>query len=203
MTGTEPTFTSSVPADAPPHLLPVILAGGSGTRLWPLSREHHPKQLIGLIADESLLTATARRLDGISSATLDNELLLVCGEHHRFMSAAQARASGKSARILLEPVARNTAPALTLAALDAQARHGDPVLVVMPADHAVTDPKAFQDAIALAARYAQAGAIATLGVLPRHAETGYGYIRIGAPVQHANGTLGGHAIERFVEKPHQ
>jgi mannose-1-phosphate guanylyltransferase/mannose-6-phosphate isomerase len=203
MTGTEPTFTSSVPADAPPHLLPVILAGGSGTRLWPLSREHHPKQLIGLIADESLLTATARRLDGISSATLDNELLLVCGEHHRFMSAAQARASGKSARILLEPVARNTAPALTLAALDAQARHGDPVLVVMPADHAVTDPKAFQDAIALAARYAQAGAIATLGVLPRHAETGYGYIRIGAPVQHANGTLGGHTIERFVEKPHQ
>lgn len=203
MTGTEPTFTSSVPADAPPHLLPVILAGGSGTRLWPLSREHHPKQLIGLITDESLLTATARRLDGISSVTLDNELLLVCGEHHRFMSAAQARASGKSARILLEPVARNTAPALTLAALDAQARHGDPVLVVMPADHAVTDPKAFQDAIALAARYAQAGAIATLGVLPRHAETGYGYIRIGAPVQHANGTLGGHTIERFVEKPHQ
>ncbi|MCG1018790.1 MULTISPECIES: mannose-1-phosphate guanylyltransferase/mannose-6-phosphate isomerase [Burkholderiaceae] len=203
MTGTESTFTSSVPADAPPHLLPVILAGGSGTRLWPLSREHHPKQLIGLIADESLLTATARRLDGISSATLDDELLLVCGERHRFMSAAQARASGKSARILLEPVARNTAPALTLAALDAQARHGDPVLVVMPADHAVTDPKAFQDAIALAACYAQAGAIATLGVLPRHAETGYGYIRIGAPVQHTNGTLGGHAIERFVEKPHQ
>jgi mannose-1-phosphate guanylyltransferase / mannose-6-phosphate isomerase len=190
-------------SDAAPRVLPVILAGGSGTRLWPLSREHHPKQLIGLIADESLLTSTARRLDGIPNAELVNELLLVCGEHHRFMSAAQVRASGKPARIVLEPAARNTAPALTLAALEAQAHYGDPVLAVMPADHAVTDTAAFQQAVAQAARYAAAGAIATLGVLPRRAETGYGYIKIGAPLADTSGATGGHAIERFVEKPHQ
>ena len=188
--------------DAMPRILPVILAGGSGTRLWPLSREHHPKQLIGLIGDESLLTSTARRLDGIANAELANELLLVCGDHHRFMSAAQVRASGKSARIVLEPAARNTAPALTLAALEARAHHGDPVLAVMPADHAVTDTKAFQQAVAQAARYANDGAIATLGVLPRRPETGYGYIKIGAPLEAGNAT-GGHTIERFVEKPHQ
>jgi mannose-1-phosphate guanylyltransferase/mannose-6-phosphate isomerase len=203
MTDTARNESNRAPSDGLPRILPVILAGGSGTRLWPLSREHHPKQLIGLIADESLLASTARRLDGIANAELANELLLVCGEHHRFMSAAQVRASGKPARIVLEPAARNTAPALTLAALDARANHDDPVLVVMPADHAVTDTKAFQHAVAQAARYAHEGAIATLGVLPRRAETGYGYIKIGAPLAGANGASGGHEIERFVEKPHQ
>ena len=186
-----------------PQILPVILSGGSGTRLWPLSREHHPKQLIELITDESLLSSTAWRLDGIKNVRLANELLVVCGEPHKFMSATQVRASGATARILIEPVARNTAPALTLAALDARARHGDPVLVVMPADHAVTDIKAFQHAVAQAAQYAQNGAIVTLGVLPRRAETGYGYIKVGAPLPDIRGVARAHTIERFVEKPHQ
>ncbi|ARK48519.1 mannose-1-phosphate guanylyltransferase/mannose-6-phosphate isomerase [Burkholderia pseudomallei] len=186
-----------------PRILPVILAGGSGTRLWPLSREHHPKQLIDLIADESPLSATARRLTGIANAELADALLLVCGEQHRFTSAAQVSARGLDARILLEPAARNTAPALTLAALEALAHHGDPVLAAMPADHAVSDTRAFQETVALAARYAQDGAIVTLGVLPRRAETGYGYIKVGAPLAGANGATGGYAIDSFVEKPHQ
>ena len=190
------------PTDTAPMILPVILAGGSGTRLWPLSREHHPKQLIELIADESLLSSTASRLDGLDGARLANELMVVCGEHHKFMSATQVRVSGKPARILLEPAARNTAPALTLAALDARARHGDPVLVVMPADHAVADNEAFQHAVAQAASYARDNAIVALGVLPRHAETGYGYIRLGTPLRGTRGLSGAHLIERFVEKPH-
>ncbi len=199
---TDTTLNTTARAAAP-TLLPVILAGGSGTRLWPLSREHHPKQLIDLIADESPLAATARRLNGIEHAALADTLLLVCGEQHRFTSAAQVNARGLPARILIEPAARNTAPALTLAALEARARHGDPVLAVMPADHAVADIRAFQEAIAQAARYAQDDAIVTLGVLPRRAETGYGYIKLGAGVPDAHGATGGHAVERFVEKPHQ
>ncbi|WP_323122765.1 mannose-1-phosphate guanylyltransferase/mannose-6-phosphate isomerase [Burkholderia alba] len=195
---TEPTSS-----DTPPRILPVILAGGSGTRLWPLSREHHPKQLIDLISDESPLSATARRLTGITNADLADTLLLVCGEQHRFTSAAQVNARGLQPRILLEPAARNTAPALTLAAFEARERHGDPVLVVMPADHAVADTGAFQESVALAARYAQDNAIVTLGVLPRRAETGYGYIKIGESVPGSHGATGGHAIESFVEKPHQ
>ncbi|AIO67668.1 mannose-1-phosphate guanylyltransferase/mannose-6-phosphate isomerase [Burkholderia oklahomensis] len=195
--------TSAAPRQALPRILPVILAGGSGTRLWPLSREHHPKQLIDLIADESPLSATARRLTGIANAELADTLLLVCGEQHRFTSAAQVNARGLKARILLEPAARNTAPALTLAALEALAHHGDPVLAAMPADHAVSDARAFQDTIAQAARYAQDGAIVTLGVLPRRAETGYGYIKVGAPLADSRGVEGGHAIDSFVEKPHQ
>ncbi|KAG8154313.1 mannose-1-phosphate guanylyltransferase/mannose-6-phosphate isomerase [Burkholderia catarinensis] len=190
-----------VPEPDLPRILPVILAGGSGTRLWPLSREHHPKQLIELISDESPLTGTARRLDGIASALLDDTLLLVCGEQHRFMSAAQVGGRAAPARILLEPAARNTAPALTLAALDANVLADDPVLVVMPADHAIVDVAAFQDAIGRAARYAQDGAIVALGVLPRRAETGYGYIQVGEPHTGRQGGQGGYTIGRFVEKP--
>ncbi|KUZ81439.1 LPS biosynthesis protein [Burkholderia ubonensis] len=190
-----------VPHPDMPRILPVILAGGSGTRLWPLSREQCPKQLIDLVSDESPLSATARRLNGIESASLGDRLLLVCGESHRFMSAAQVAGRAAPARILLEPAARNTAPALTLAALDAGALADDPVLVVMPADHVIGDVGAFQDAVGRAARYAQDGAIVTLGVLPRRAETGYGYIQVGAPHTGRHGGQGGYAISRFVEKP--
>ncbi len=171
--------------------------------MWPLSRENHPKQLIELIADESLLSSTAWRLNGLDEAQLADELLVVCGEPHKFMSAIQVRSSGKTARILLEPAARNTAPALTLAALDARARHGDPVLAVMPADHAVADSVAFQHAVAHAADYAQDGAIVALGVLPRRAETGYGYIKLGSPLRGAVDPSCACLIERFVEKPDQ
>lgn len=159
-----------VPDPALPRILPVILAGGSGTRLWPLSREQFPKQLIELTSNESPLSATARRLNGIANASLDDTLLLVCSEQHRTLSAAQVTDRAAPARILLEPAPRNTAPALTLAALDASAFADDPVLAVMPADHVIVDVGAFQDAIARAARYAEEGAIVTLGVLPRRAE---------------------------------
>ncbi|MDR0243601.1 MAG: mannose-1-phosphate guanylyltransferase/mannose-6-phosphate isomerase [Burkholderia sp.] len=190
-----------VPEPDLPRILPVILAGGSGTRLWPLSREQFPKQLIELTSNESPLSATARRLNGIANAALGDTLLLVCGEQHRIMSAAQVVDRAAPARILLEPAARNTAPALTLAALDASALDDDPVLAVMPADHVIADVGAFQDAIARAARYAQEGAIVTLGVLPRRAETGYGYIRVGEPRTSRHGGQGGYSIGRFVEKP--
>lgn len=119
-----------VPEPDLPSILPVILAGGSGTRLWPLSREQYPKQLIELVSNESPLSATARRLNGIANASLGDTLLLVCGEQHRFMSAEQVHGRSAPARILLEPAARNTAPALTLAAFDASALADDPVLAV-------------------------------------------------------------------------
>ncbi|MBR8059730.1 mannose-1-phosphate guanylyltransferase/mannose-6-phosphate isomerase [Burkholderia dolosa] len=190
-----------VPEPDQPSILPVILAGGSGTRLWPLSREQYPKQLIELTSNESPLSATARRLNGIANASLCDTLLLVCGEQHHIMSAAQVVGRGAPARILLEPAARNTAPALTLAALDASVLADDPVLAVMPADHVIVDAGAFQDAVGRAARYAQDGAIVTLGVLPRRAETGYGYIQVGEPRTSRRGGQGGYAIGRFVEKP--
>jgi mannose-1-phosphate guanylyltransferase/mannose-6-phosphate isomerase len=183
---------------------PVILAGGSGSRLWPLSREHYPKQLIGVLSDESMLEATAARLNNWSGALpVSDQFILVCGEDHRFMVAEQMRRNGKKARIYLEPVGRNTAPALTIAALAAVKSSGDAVLVVMPADHAVADEAAFQRAVMTAVAYAADGSIVTMGIVPTRAETGYGYIKIGAAGAGAGGALGGHAIDGFVEKPHQ
>ncbi len=189
---------AGAPAEAELPIRHVILAGGSGTRLWPLSREHYPKQLLRLLGDDSLLMATARRLDGMQQAwPVASELLLVCGEQHRFISAEQLGACGKPARIVLEPCARNTAPALTLAALVSAADGHDSIMVVMPADHAVPDVEAFQAAVLRAAHHAADGAIATIGVVPRRVEPGYGYIRAGEPT----GQHGGFAIDRFVEKP--
>lgn len=177
---------------------PVILAGGSGSRLWPLSRKNHPKQLIGLLAEESLLATTAHRLDGLADPLpVTEQLILVCGEQHGFMSAEQLRKSGKPMRILLEPHARNTSPALTAAALSTIAHNGDAIMVVMPADHAVPDTEAFHAAVSQAVCYAVDGAIVTMGVAPHRAETGYGYVRVGP----ALGQGGGYAIDRFVEKP--
>ncbi len=115
---------------------PVILAGGSGTRLWPMSRERFPKQLIGLLGEHSLLQSTALRLDGLTAAhPLNDDVLIVCGEDHRFTTAEQLRLTGKSASIMLEPIGRDTAPALTLAALRLVAGGNDAVMTVMPADH--------------------------------------------------------------------
>ncbi|MEK6348922.1 MAG: mannose-1-phosphate guanylyltransferase/mannose-6-phosphate isomerase [Burkholderia sp.] len=183
---------------AGPPIQHVILAGGSGTRLWPLSREQYPKQLLKLLGDDSLLMSTARRLDGLQQSwPMADALLLVCGETHRYISAEQLRACSKPARIVLEPCARNTAPALTTAALVSMAGGDDAILVVMPADHAVPDTAAFQAAVLRAARYAADGAIATIGVVPRRVEPGYGYIRAGVPI----GQHGGFVIDRFVEKP--
>lgn len=172
----------------------MILSGGSGTRLWPLSREQYPKQLLPLVGEESLLQATARRLDGLSPAA---EPLVVCNEEHRFVVAEQMRGLGREAAILLEPVGRNTAPALTLAALWAL-RSGDPVLVVMPADHVILDAGAFRDAVQRAATLAEAGMAVTFGITPDCPETGYGYIQRGTAL---GGTSNAFALARFVEKP--
>ncbi|MFP3756054.1 MULTISPECIES: mannose-1-phosphate guanylyltransferase/mannose-6-phosphate isomerase [Cupriavidus] len=183
---------------------PVIMAGGAGTRLWPLSREQFPKQLLNLVAEDTLLEATARRFDGVAvlagrPAGIEPPQLVVCGEEHRFMIADMMKRAGKPARLLTEPCGRNTAPALTVAALHAMAATdgGDVVLVVTPADHSVTDLPAFRQALATAVRHADAGAIVTLGVVPVSPETGYGYIRAGGTA-----VDGAYTLEKFVEKPH-
>ncbi|AOJ05271.1 MULTISPECIES: mannose-1-phosphate guanylyltransferase/mannose-6-phosphate isomerase [Burkholderia] len=182
---------------------PVVLAGGSGTRLWPMSRERHPKQLINLLGDESLLQSTARRLDGLSTShPVSERMIIVCGEEHRFTTAEQLRLAGKDATLVLEPLGRDTAPALTIAALRAVADSDDPVLTVMPADHAVADVARFQQAVAAGVRYAEQGMIATLGIVPTHAETGYGYIRVGAGASDAEPGVAVRKLDRFVEKPH-
>ena len=175
------------------ELIPVILSGGSGTRLWPLSRESHPKQFLPLLGgDTSLLQSTWLRLRGLPGAEAP---LVVANEEHRFMVAEQLRQVGVTpAALILEPVGRNTAPAIAVAALRAQAGGADPVLLVLPSDHVIADEAAFREAVLLALPAAQSGQLVTFGIVPNAPETGYGYIKAGP---------GGHVrpVERFVEKP--
>jgi mannose-1-phosphate guanylyltransferase/mannose-6-phosphate isomerase len=175
---------------------PVVLSGGSGTRLWPLSREKYPKQLLPLIGDDSLLQATIRRVEGIQGAELAPPMV-VCNEEYRFVIAEQMRLMGKPGSVILEPLGRNTAPALTLAARAAIKNGADPVLLVMPADHVIMNAVAFRAAVVQGAALAQAGAIVTFGITPDAPETGYGYIQSGD----AFGADGAKRIARFVEKP--
>jgi mannose-1-phosphate guanylyltransferase/mannose-6-phosphate isomerase len=177
-------------------LIPVVLSGGSGTRLWPLSREKYPKQLLPLIGDDSLLQATVRRVEGLTGVPLGAPMV-VCNEEYRFVIAEQLRLMGKEGAILLEPVGRNTAPALTLAALAAMRGGDDPILLVMPSDHVITDTPAFQAVVRQGAALADKGAVVTFGITPDAPETGYGYIQSGAPF----GECGACSIARFVEKP--
>lgn len=178
------------------QILPVILSGGSGTRLWPLSREQYPKQLLPLFDQETMLQSTATRLAGFKGVPeVAAQPLVVCNEEYRFITAEQLRAAGKPAStLILEPMGRNTAPALTLAAL--VSADADPVLLVMPADHVVSDKASFQRAIEAGAQLAVAGAVVTFGIVPDRPETGYGYIQAGESGQH-----GARRIARFVEKP--
>lgn len=167
---------------------PVILSGGSGTRLWPLSREHYPKQLLQLIGDETLLQQTVRRLEGLNAI---GDPVVVCNEEHRFLIGEQIRAIGrKASSIILEPVGRNTCPAVTLAAL-ALYRTGDPILLVLPADHIIKDKFAFHASVIRAIPLAGNGRLVTFGVVPTSPATGYGYIRRGE----------GDVVAEFVEKP--
>jgi mannose-1-phosphate guanylyltransferase/mannose-6-phosphate isomerase len=175
----------------------VILSGGSGTRLWPASRESYPKQLLPLTGERSLFQETMARLEGFGGV-IDPCPLVVSNEEYRFIIAEQFRQIGvKEARILLEPIGRNTAPAVTLAALEATVGGKDPVLLVMPADHVVNDRAAFQRAIAEGARQAGEGALVCFGVVPERAETGYGYVRAGDAVSGD----GARVLVEFVEKP--
>ena len=184
---------------ATPPLVPVILSGGAGTRLWPLSREHHPKQLLPLLGDDTLLHATARRLALVEDA---QRPIVVCNEAHRFVVAEQLRAVGVSpSAIVLEPMARDTAPAIAAAALEVLARceeGDDPVLLVLPSDHLIRDDARFADAVRLASREAARGHLVAFGVVPTYAEVGYGYIIAGE----RTGAVGGaRAVKQFREKP--
>ncbi|MDZ7937654.1 MAG: mannose-1-phosphate guanylyltransferase/mannose-6-phosphate isomerase [Rhodoferax sp.] len=178
-------------------VLPVVLSGGSGTRLWPLSREKYPKQLLPLLGEDSLLQATLRRVQG--TAGLDVAApLVVCNEEYRFVVAEQLRLLGMAGRLVLEPFGRNTAPALAVAAQAAMKNEADPILLVMPADHVILDVPAFQAAVVQGAHLAAEGAVVTFGITPDAPETGYGYIQAGP----AQGLVGGaRRIARFVEKP--
>ena len=176
-------------------LIPVVLSGGSGTRLWPLSREKYPKQLLPLIGEDSLLQATLRRIEGLTDVQLGAPLV-VCNEEYRFVIAEQLRLMGTKGAILLEPAGRNTAPALTLAALAAMRGGEDPTLLVMPADHVIMNVPSFQATVRRAMPLAE-DMIVTFGITPDSPETGYGYIQAGE----ALGRDGVSRIARFVEKP--
>ncbi|MDP2263662.1 MAG: mannose-1-phosphate guanylyltransferase/mannose-6-phosphate isomerase [Hydrogenophaga sp.] len=183
-----------------PPLIPVILAGGSGTRLWPLSRAGFPKQFLCLGGEHSLFQQTTMRLAGLAGGPdrfVLQPALVVGNEEHRFLVLEQMREiAAQPGRVLLEPMGRNTAPALALAALAALEEGGDPVMVVTPADHVVTDEAAFHAALGAAVAQAVDGQIVILGVAPTRPETGFGYI-------HARGAQPGAAVavQRFVEKP--
>lgn len=180
-------------------VVPVILSGGAGTRLWPLSREHHPKQLIALLDDHTLLQSTARRLASLEDP---HPPIVVCNEAHRFVVAEQLRTVGVSpAAILLEPVARNTAPAIAAAALEAlaQCEEGeDPILLVLPSDHVIRNDTRFVDAVGRAAREAARGRLVAFGIVPTYAETGYGYIMAGV---RTGASHDARPVEKFQEKP--
>lgn len=175
-------------------LLPVIMAGGAGSRLWPMSRELHPKQFLRLHSAHSMLQETLKRLDGVGVS----EPVVICNEDHRFMVAEQLRQIDMlSHNIILEPVGRNTAPAITLAALNAIAQGSDPIMLVLAADHVINDVEAFHRAIDLALPYAAAKSLVTFGIVPTGPETGYGYIQRGVC---KNGSVAA-PVQRFVEKP--
>jgi len=185
---------------SPTPILPVILAGGGGTRLWPLSRGHYPKQFLALGGNDSLLQQTLTRLGGSQELRADPPLV-VCNEEHRFLVAEQARLSGVSlSTIMLEPVGRNTAPALSAAAAVAMRDGTDPLLLMMPSDHLIADCAAFQRAVVAGAALAAQGDVVTFGIVPTRAETGYGYIELGAPVD-GNDRPPSHVVKAFKEKP--
>lgn len=174
-------------------IVPVILSGGSGTRLWPLSREAYPKQFLPLVGDDTMLQATWKRVASIAGAAP----IVVANQEHRFMAAEQLRECKVLPQaLILEPVGRNTAPAIAIAALQALAGGNDALLLVLPSDHVVRNEAAFHAAVKQAAVAAEAGKLVTFGIVPTAAETGYGYIKaaIGEGVR---------AVDRFVEKPDQ
>ena len=176
-------------------IIPVILSGGSGSRLWPLSREHYPKQLLAFVGELTMLQETMRRLDGAPGQA---PAVVVCNEEHRFLVAEQLREIEYLPQdILLEPFGRNTAAALTLAALSIITRKPDAVMLVMPADHIIRDLDVFHAMVEKGRIEALAGKLVTFGIVPTLPETGYGYIRKGPILKSGNA----YQVDRFVEKP--
>lgn len=176
-------------------LLPVIMAGGTGSRLWPMSRELYPKQFLRLHGADSMLQETLLRLEGIEV----REPVVICNREHRFLVAEQLREINKlSNNIILEPIGRNTAPAIALAALNAIANGDDPVLLVLAADHVINNVDAFHAAISAAIPFASKNSLVTFGIVPTGPETGYGYIQRGDCVGEEGA---GYQVKCFVEKP--
>ena len=177
-------------------ILPVIMAGGSGTRLWPLSRQLFPKQFLTLNGEHSMLQNTAMRLEGIEHEAP----VVICNEEHRFSVAEQFRANNiANSGIILEPVGRNTAPAIALAALNAVKNGDDPLLLVLAADHVIKNEAAFCQSVNNAAPLAQEGKLVTFGIVPTAPETGYGYIKGGDSISGAESEA--FVVSEFVEKP--
>ena len=176
-------------------VFPVILSGGSGSRLWPLSRKALPKQLLALVGSRTMIQETVSRALGEGFAAP----IVISNQEHRFMIAEQLRAAGiNDAKIILEPAGRNTAPAAAVAVLKVMEDDPDGLLLLMPSDHVILDQKAFLAAVSIAAKAARTGALVTFGIKPSAPETGYGYIKSAAELE---GVPGAFAVERFVEKP--
>ncbi|WP_337220699.1 mannose-1-phosphate guanylyltransferase/mannose-6-phosphate isomerase [Vibrio parahaemolyticus] len=176
------------------EIQPVIMAGGSGSRLWPLSRAHYPKQFLCLDGQASMLQRTIERLDGIEHLPIS----LICNEEHRFLAAEQLRSKNvEHSAIILEPFGRNTAPAVALAALNAISKDYDPLLLVLAADHIIQQKSSFQETISKAIPLAQKGKLVTFGIVPTKPETGYGYIRSGTKLDDNFAFT----VNAFVEKP--
>ena len=195
-------------SDQAVRLQPVLLSGGSGTRLWPLSREAYPKQFLALAGERTMLQDTWQRVAALAG---DTAPIVVANEEHRFLAVEQLRQVGiEHAAIVLEPVGRNTTPAIAAAALHAVAQGDDPLLLVLPSDHVVRDVPAFQAAVRAAMPAALDGGLVTFGIVPESAETGFGYIQAeaghpeaGSP-QASRSTAGDERVRRvlrFVEKP--
>jgi mannose-1-phosphate guanylyltransferase/mannose-6-phosphate isomerase len=182
-------------------LVPVILSGGSGTRLWPMSRQFYPKQFIPLTGDTSLFQATLQRLDGLDDLPFT---FVVCHNEHRFMAAAQVREiDARGVRIMLEPVGRNTAPAIAASAFEICAHMEDAIMLVLPADHVIKDAQAFHAATQDARIAATAGRLVTFGIVPERAETGYGYIHRGETLSISGSRQPMYVVDAFKEKPGQ
>ena len=176
-------------------MIPVILSGGSGSRLWPLSRKQYPKQFLALTGDDTLFQQTIKRLafDGMQAP------LLVCNKEHRFIVQEQLEAQNLASQaILLEPFGRNTAPAVAIAAMKLVAEGRDELLLILPADHVIEDQRAFQQALALATNAAEKGEMVLFGIPASRPETGYGYIRASADAQLPEGVS---RVQSFVESP--